>query len=205
GVTLSPEGAQHGWKSDFQIPNQITWEPFFCQELDWIFCDALKRHLLGENTNRNGVLLRLVTRGVEQKDFLHYLKKQRRFKLNLDGSTLLARNEFPLEGAMNEEQIENISDQEILSTIRNHVLNGAYYLVDYRGYAGYEPGDNVVNIFSMGSPTTEALKASEKLLSQGIYANVIVVTSSDLFIGNLAHDTNYQWLKEGLEITSNLY
>jgi pyruvate dehydrogenase E1 component len=27
GVTLSPEGAQHGWKSDLQIPNQITWEP----------------------------------------------------------------------------------------------------------------------------------------------------------------------------------
>ena len=38
GVTLSPEGAQHCWKSDIQIPNQITWEPFYCQEtrLDFI-------------------------------------------------------------------------------------------------------------------------------------------------------------------------
>jgi len=36
GVTLSSEGAQHGWKSDFQIPNQICWEPYFCVEVDWI-------------------------------------------------------------------------------------------------------------------------------------------------------------------------
>ncbi len=205
GVTLSPEGAQHGWKSDLQIPNQITWEPFFCQELDWIFCDSIKRHLLGENTNRNGVLLRLVTRGAEQKDFLHYLKKQRRFKVGLDSATALSRADYPLEGALNEEQVESISETEILATIRQHVLSGAYYLIDYRGYAGYEPGDNVVNIFSMGSPTTEAIKASEKLLSQGIYANVIVVTSSDLLVGNLGHENHYQWLKEGLDVNSNLF
>lgn len=205
GVTLSPEGAQHGWKSDLQIPNQITWEPFFCQELDWIFCHTIKQHLLNENTGRSGALLRLVTRGAEQKDFLHYLKKQRRFKTNLDNNSALSRAEFPLEGAVNEEQIETVAEADIFSQVRENVLNGAYYLIDYRGYAGYEPGDNVVNIFSMGSPTTEAIKASEKLLSQGIYANVIVVTSSDLLVGNLAHDTAYQWLKQGLEINSNLF
>ena len=85
GVTLSPEGAQHGWKSDFQIPNQITWEPFFCQELDWIFCDSLKKHFLNDNSERNGTLIRTVTRGTEQKDFLKYLKKQKRFKSSFDG------------------------------------------------------------------------------------------------------------------------
>ena len=78
GVTLSPEGAQHGWKSDFQIPNQITWEPFFCQELDWIFCDSLKKHFMNDNTKRNGTLIRAVTRGAEQKDFMKYLKKQKK-------------------------------------------------------------------------------------------------------------------------------
>ena len=46
GVTLSPEGAQHGWKSDFQIPNQITWEPFFCQELDWILSESNGRTMI---------------------------------------------------------------------------------------------------------------------------------------------------------------
>ena len=38
GVTLSPEGAQHSWKSDIQIPNLITWEPTFAVEMDWILC-----------------------------------------------------------------------------------------------------------------------------------------------------------------------
>ena len=42
GVTLSSEGAQHSWKSDIQIPNLITWEPFFGLEMDWILADAIQ-------------------------------------------------------------------------------------------------------------------------------------------------------------------
>lgn len=203
GVTLSPEGAQHGWKSDFQIPNQITWEPLYCQELDWIFCDAIKRHVMNDNVGRNGVLIRGVTRGIEQKDLMHYLKKQSRFKT--DSSVKLHRAEQVVAGGVNEEEISAQSENEILALLKEEVLKGAYYLIDYRGYAGYEPGDNVVNIFSMGSPTTEAIKASESLLSRGIYANVIVVTSSDLLCGILAHENDYQYLKSELQINSNLY
>ncbi|MFS4459320.1 pyruvate dehydrogenase [Bdellovibrio sp. HCB2-146] len=202
GVTLSPEGAQHGWKSDIQIPFQITWEPFFCQELDWILCDALKRHVLNDNAGRSGVLLRLVTRGAEQKDMLHYLKKQARFKDGLQAP--LARAEFPMNGAANEEEVAALDEATIFRTVREEVLKGAYYLIDYRGYAGYEPGDNVINIFAMGSLTTEAIKASEALLSRGIYANVIVVTSSDLLVGIQGHETDYEYLKSGLGINSNL-
>lgn len=203
GVTLSPEGAQHGWKSDFQIPNQITWEPFFCIELDWIFCDTVKRHLMNNNQNRSGTLLRLVTRGVEQKDLLKHLNRQARFKSGLNGT--LARAEFPMEGAANETEIATLPEAEILRTIREEVLQGAYYLVDYRGYTGYEPGDNVVNIFTMGSPSTEALKASEALLERGIYANVIIVTSPDLLVGIPAYENDYAYLKFGLQIDSRLY
>ncbi|MFN9066133.1 MAG: pyruvate dehydrogenase, partial [Bdellovibrionales bacterium] len=203
GVTLSPEGAQHGWKSDFQIPNQITWEPFFCQELDWIFCDAIKRHVLNDNEGRTGVLIRGVTRGVEQKDMLTHLKMQKRFKK--DQNLALCRSGFSLDGATNEEQVESLPENEIMEQIRHEVLAGAYYLVDYRGYTGYEPGENVVHIFSMGSPTTEALKASETLLSKGIYANVIVVTSPDLLCGILAHENDYAYLKNSLGINSQLY
>ncbi|MBX3032678.1 MAG: pyruvate dehydrogenase [Bdellovibrionaceae bacterium] len=203
GVTLSPEGAQHGWKSDIQIPNQVTWEPFFCQELDWILSDAMKRHLLNDNAGRNGVLIRGVTRGVEQKDMMTNLKRQRRFKA--DASQALARAEFPMAGAINESEVAAMDDADILLKIREDVLQGAYYLVDYRGYAGYEPGDNVVNIFSMGSPSTEALKASEALLERGIYANVVVVTSPDLLCGILAHENDYHWLREGLGINADLH
>lgn len=203
GVTLSPEGAQHGWKSDFQIPNQITWEPFFCIEVDWILADTMKRHILNDNTGRSGTLLRLVTRGIEQKDLMKNLTKQARFKQ--DSSMKLARAEFPVHLGTNEEEIAAKSESEILTTLREEVLKGAYYLVDYRGYAGYEPGDNVVNIFSMGAMTTEALQASEDLLARGIYANVIVVTSPDLVSGNLAHENDYHYLRNELGINSNLH
>lgn len=203
GVTLSPEGAQHGWKSDIQIPNQITWEPFYCQELDWILCDAFKRHLLNDNAGRSGVLIRAVTRGVEQKDFLTLLKRQARFKVDLPAP--LARAEFPIDGAADEATVDTADEATIMKTIREEVLQGAYRLIDYSGYAGYEPGDNVVNIFSMGSPTTEAIKASETLLAHGIYANVIVVTSSDLLCGIQAHDNDYEWLRNGLNVNANLH
>ncbi|MCB0412469.1 MAG: pyruvate dehydrogenase, partial [Bdellovibrionales bacterium] len=205
GVTLSPEGAQHGWKSDFQIPNQITWEPFFCQELDWILVDAIKRHLTYNNEGRSGVHIRGVTRGIEQKDMMKWLRRQRRFKSGLTENQLLCMPSYVLEGALSEDEVEVISESEILNTIKEEVLQGAYPLIDYQGYAGYEPGDNVVHIFAMGSLGTEAIKASEALLEKGIYANVFIVTSSDLLVGDLAYKDNYQYLKQGLRINSQIY
>ncbi len=204
GVTLSPEGAQHGWKSDFEIPNQITWEPFFCQELDWIFCHSLKKHFEFDNTDKNGVVVRGVTRGAQQKDFLKYLKMQKRFKdqsftgtLNFKGSKI--------SGGTDQTEVSNIDEATIMETTRQDVLRGAYKLIDYDGYEGYEPGDNVVNIFAMGSLGTEAIEASNKLLEKGIFANVIMVTSTDLLLGNIAYKDNYDYLKSGLNINSNLY
>lgn len=203
GVTLSPEGAQHGWKSDIQIPGQVTWEPLFVQELDWIFVDAVKRLLTGDDYDRNGVIIRGVTRGVDQKQFLGFLRTQKRFKA--DSGALLAPAGMNVEGGTDESQISALSDEEILAKVKGDVLAGAYYLIDYRGYAGYDPGDNVVQIFAMGSPATEAIKASKDLLQKGIYANVIVVTSPDLLLGNLAHENGYQHLKQGLGINADLY
>lgn len=203
GVTLSPEGAQHGWKSDFQIPNQITWEPFFCQELDWIFCDAFQRHYASNNKGRSGVFLRLVTRGVEQKDFLKYLRMQKRFKT--EQNQKMYRDEMPSSGAVNESTIAPLSDEQIFAEIRPQVLAGGYTLIDYRGYEGYDPGDNVVHIFAMGALGAEAIEASETLLKRGIFANVIIVTSPDLLLGNFAHDSNYDYLKNHLHINSDLF
>jgi pyruvate dehydrogenase E1 component len=57
----------------------------------------------------------------------------------------------------------------------------------------------------MGSMVTEAIKASENLLGRGIYANVIVVTSSDLLCGIQAHENNYHYLRNELGINANLY
>lgn len=201
GVTLSPEGAQHGWKSDLQIPNQITWEPAFIQELDWILSDAIKRHMTGDNVGRTGVLIRGVTRGIDQKLLLKHLKAQARFKTT---EALMAPKGYEIDGCVEESTIKAVSEDEIMSTLKEDVLKGAYYLINYEGYGNYEPGDNVVHIFCMGSLVTEAVKASEKLLEKGIYANVIVVTSPDLLCGNLAHETNYSYLKEDLFVNGNL-
>lgn len=202
GVTLSPEGAQHGWKSDFQIPNQITWEPFFCQELDWIMCESIRRHMLADDEGRTGVFIRGVTRGVEQKMFAHYLKRQLRFKA--DSSALVHATGFAIDGAVDEATVEAVDESAMMETIRQDVLAGAYYLVDYRGYAGYEPGDNVVNIFALGSMGTEALQASDELLKRGIYANVIMVTSTDLLCGIQAHNDDYALLRERLGLSGGL-
>ncbi len=204
GVTLSPEGAQHGWKSDIQIPNQITWEPFFVQELDWIFSDAVKRHVLDDNAGRSGVLIRGVTRGIDQKDMMKYLRRQRRYK-GEGAPEVLHATGYAWENAVDEASVPAVDDAQILTQLRTDVLAGAYYLIDYRGYANYEPGDNVVHIFSMGSMTTEAIVASEQLLERGIYANVIVVTSPDLLIGNLGELNDYHHLRQGLQINSTLY
>lgn len=198
GVTLSPEGAQHGWKSDIQIPNQITWEPFFVQEMDWIFADALKRLLTEDDDGRNGVIVRGVTRGIDQKMLPALLKTQARFKSGLEDGAALIPKGMELEGAVDESTIESVDEATIMSSLRADVLAGGYMLIDYRGYANYEPGDNVINIFALGSLVTEAIKASQSLLNQGVYANVIVVTNTDLLVGNLAHANGYAHLLQGL-------
>lgn len=203
GVSLSPEGAQHGWKSDFQIPNTITWEPMFAQELDWVLSESIRRHVMDDNQGRTGVLIRLVTRGVEQGTFIKRLRRHRRFKAQQD--ILLGVQGQSFEGATDESQVGAISDQEILDATRTNALSGAYYLVDYRGYAGYEPGDNVVNIFAMGTMGTEALEASDRLLEKGIYANVIMVSSPDLLVGNLGHENDYHHLRNTLGVNGELH
>ena len=160
--------------------------------------------MLGDNEGRSGVLIRGVTRGADQKLLPLWLKRQARFKQNLEGQLLHAKA-FPVGGAVDEATIESVSEEQMMEQLHADVLAGAYHLIDYRGYAGYEPGDNVVNIFAMGSLTTEAIRASELLLERGIYGNVIVVTSPDLFCGINAHENNYDLLKNRLGIDGNLY
>ena len=62
--------------------------------------------------------------------------------------------------------------------LRDDVLRGGYRLVDRRGEAGYEPQENVVNVFAMGAVVPEALAASDALLARGILANVFAITAA---------------------------
>ncbi len=174
GVTLSPEGAQHSWKNDLQMPSLITWEPAFAREMEWVLADAVRRHVGGENEDREGVLVRGVTRGLPQKEFERRLKAQPRF--------------------------EGWSKEQIHGEIRQDVLAGAYLLVDRSGEPDYAPGENVVKILAMGAVVDQALAASDRLLEVGVHADVVVVSSADLLLGRFAQRDGYaQLAKLGLE------
>jgi pyruvate dehydrogenase E1 component len=205
GVTLSSEGAQHSWKSDIQIPNLVAWEPVFAAEMDWILSDAIARHMHDTNEGRRGVLIRAVTRAIPQRLLLDNLRAHAASKAQVPGAPLKPAEAGAEWGeAFDESTLEPRSDEELLERVRADCLRGGWYLVDWRGYAGYEPGDNVVNVFVMGSPATEALEASRKLLERGLFANVIVVSSPDLLLGILAEQDGYAHLREGLGIHGDL-
>jgi preprotein translocase subunit YajC len=69
----------------------------------------------------------------------------------------------------------------------------------------YNPAENVVNIITVGPMVKEALKASDQLLKQGIFANVIVVTSSTLLHGNLGHKDDYQQLRKLIPVNETVF
>ena len=202
GVTLAPEGAQHSWKSDIQIPNLITWEPAFALELDWILCDAIRRHFQRDNQGRKGVLIRAVTRGIEQKLLLTSLRRQARFKQGLPAGAMLGTT--AADGGLLESGVPSLPDATILAATRTDALHGAYWLIDYRGYRGYEPGETVVHLCVMGALVPEAAAASALLLEQGLHANVLVVTSPELLLGILGDHDGYTHLQR-LGITGELH
>ena len=154
---------------------------------------------------RTGVLIRATTRGVDQKQFLTRLKAQHRFKAAKSPMPLHPAD-LPTKKAIDERTFETLPEREILQKIQYEVLRGGYYLIDYRGYVAYEPGDNVVHIFAMGSVTTEAISAVRRFAKKkGIYANIIVVTSPDLLVGHLGFVDNYSHLKQYLKCNATLH
>ncbi|PKB62098.1 MAG: hypothetical protein BZY79_00205, partial [SAR202 cluster bacterium Casp-Chloro-G4] len=60
--------------------------------------------------------------------------------------------------------------------LRLQVLAGAYRLIDRSNSDDYYPGENVVHIMASGAMVPEAITASDKLMDEGILANVINVT-----------------------------
>jgi len=183
GVSLSPEGAQHSWKSDLQMPSMVTWEPYYPQEMEWILCDAVSRHATSNNLDREGVLVRAVTMGVRPKSMLKQLRSQTQHQ-NADGQPL--------------------ADESILESVREDVLAGGYWLLHHAGQPGYQPGDNVVRIFTMGAPTGGAIEAAERLREVGVYADVLVVTNPDLLLGRFAERDNYAQLTK-LGLTADMH
>lgn len=194
GVSLSSEGAQHCWKSDFQIPGMITWEPSFSIELDWIVHESLVRMATGNDAGRNGVLLRLVTRGIPQKLMIERLRRQAAYKQDIQGELSVSLETSGTKGTA----APALPNEAILAEIRQDTLRGGYWLVNWSGYQGYDAGDNVVQIVVMGALVVEAVEASDALLTEGIFADVLVVPSPDELLGPRAATSNYQQLQQRL-------
>jgi pyruvate dehydrogenase E1 component len=70
----------------------------------------------------------------------------------------------------------DISADHRREILRHQVLAGAYRLVDCRECAGYEPGRNVVHLFTCGAMVPEALAAVGPLQEKHIFVNVFNVT-----------------------------
>ena len=76
-------------------------------------------------------------------------------------------------------------DQRLLAVrdrdrLRAKVLSGAYRLIDRTTEPGCVPGRNLVEIWATGVMVPEAARASEELLQDGYYANVVNCVSPDL-------------------------
>ncbi|MEZ6018709.1 MAG: pyruvate dehydrogenase [Planctomycetota bacterium] len=206
GVSLSSEGAQHSWKSDIQMPGLITWEPSFACEMDWILSDAMRRHVNKDYEGRNAVLIRGTTRELPQALLLDSVRRQARNKASLPAEPLVPAG-MPAAwlAGVDESTVPARSDEELLAVVRDEALAGAYRLLDWTGYAGYEPGDNVLNLFVMGALVPEAVEAAESLLAKGIFANVFVVSSPELLLGILGENSGYRHLREGLGVHGDLH
>ena len=76
---------------------------------------------------------------------------------------------------------------ESIEIRRQQVIKGAYRIIDRSNQSGYSLGNNVVNILACGAILPEAIKASEDLVEEGIYANVINITGP----GPLYQDFQY--------------
>ncbi|MBI4311124.1 MAG: pyruvate dehydrogenase [Chloroflexi bacterium] len=70
------------------------------------------------------------------------------------------------------------ADVSARESLRQQVLSGGYRLVDVRDTQGYRPGENAVHIFATGVMVPEAVEASRLLAKEGVFANVVNVTSA---------------------------
>jgi pyruvate dehydrogenase E1 component len=85
------------------------------------------------------------------------------------------------------------SDEDSRESLRRQVLNGAYRIVDQSGNDGYKPGVNVVNLFASGVMVADAIQASRFLVEEGLFANVINITSPDRL---------FRWHMESVAVVS---
>ena len=89
-------------------------------------------------------------------------------------STYLRLSTKPVDQGLMTEAMDRLGEE----AIRTQTLAGGYRIID-RTDGGRDANHDVVNIFSGGIMVAEAMAASERLLEEGVRANVINTTSID--------------------------
>jgi len=91
---------------------------------------------------------------------------------NREGSTYLRLTSKPTDQGT----LKLPTNPDDLERLRLQVLAGAYRLLDRREEPEYGQSYNIVHIMASGAMVPEAVQASEQLLEEGVFANVINVT-----------------------------
>ncbi len=87
-----------------------------------------------------------------------------------------------------------------IEKMRAQALSGAYRLIDRSRHKNYVPGTNVVHLMASGAMIPETVDASNYLLEEGIFANVINVTGPGPLYKNY-HDRIELAVKNRLDTT----
>ncbi len=171
GTSLSRESGTHQSIQTpaiiMGLPKIIYYEPAFAFDLSVIYEWAIRQMT---DSNGEAVYLRLSTQEILQP-------------WGALDSSLLKKH-----GLSRYPTIE--SGEEAVERLREAVLAGGYWILDYRSDGGYRPRSNAALIFATGPIIEEAIKASQTLLDlHGIYANVCNVTSWE----RLKRDYEFYW------------
>ena len=95
------------------------------------------------------------------------------------------------------------NDTESRENLRKQIISGAYLIIDRRNDIKYDVDLNVVNIFASGTMVPEAIKASNKLQEEGLFANVINVTGAGPLYRSFQSSTNAMFKGENPNLFIN--
>ncbi|HSJ71996.1 MAG TPA: pyruvate dehydrogenase, partial [Acidimicrobiia bacterium] len=102
------------------------------------------------------------------------------------GSAYLRLSTKPIEQSL----LTVPKDEGERQRMRSAIVSGAHRVVDRSQLAGYRPGRNVVTIAASGAMVPEAIQASQSLLEDDVFVNVVSVTSIDRLFREFTRSTH---------------
>jgi pyruvate dehydrogenase E1 component len=97
-----------------------------------------------------------------------------------------------------------LQNSYLCKTLRENVLRGGYRILDWQNNFGYDPNANVVNVFASGVMVANAIEAANQLRTEGLFVNVINLTSPDLIYRGWQRARQLQKEKLGSRVSYQL-